>query len=148
MDKNILGGLIATPLLLVLGSFGGLGGGAKCNYTKPELVFGQACRDDDCRAQVRKHLPDCMHRYSSQMITSIRHEDGVAVAPKLTLAVMDKLTDCVAQASYSSHVRDAVDFSDFREVGNDVRGDKAKAAGGGLYLYPVVGQTTFLYGPA
>ena len=148
MDKNTLGGLIATPFLLAFASVSGLGGGAGCNYTKPDLVFAQACRDDRCRAHVRKHLTGCTGRYSSQMTTSIRHPDGVAVAPRLTLAVMDKLTDCVAQASYSSHVRDAVDFSDFREVSKDVRGNKAEAAGGGLYLYPVVGQTTFLYGPA
>lgn len=82
------------------------------------------------------------------MKTSIRHGNGIARAPLLTLAVMDKLTDCIAEASDSPFDRGSVDYSDFREVRKDVRSDTAKAAGAGVYLYPVVGQTTFLYGPA
>jgi len=144
MEKTWIGAIIALPLLI---ASGGMGGGAGCNYTRPDLVFAKACIDDACRAQVRKHLPACARRYSSQMTISVRHEDGLARAPLLTLAIMDDLTDCLSQASNGSFDRSSVDFSDFREVSKDVRGGKAKAAGGGLYLYPVVGQTTFLYGP-
>ncbi|MEL7318972.1 MAG: hypothetical protein AAFN04_10085 [Pseudomonadota bacterium] len=144
MDKNILGSLLAVPVLL---AFGGFSSGGGCNYTKPDLVFAVACADDSCRAAVRKHLPSCKRRYTSEFTTTVRHEDGVARAPRLTLAMMDKLTDCMASASYGSLDRASLDLSDFREVSKDVRSDKAKPAGGGLYLYPVVGQTTFLYGP-
>ncbi|MEM7703287.1 MAG: hypothetical protein AAF251_15220 [Pseudomonadota bacterium] len=144
MDKNLLGSLLAVPVLL---AFGGFPSGGGCNYTKPDLVFAVACTDDGCRAAIRKHLPACTRRYASDFTTTVRHEDGVARAPRLTLAMMDKLTDCMASASYGAFDRASLDLSDFREVSKDVRGDTAKPAGGGLYLYPVVGQTTFLYGP-
>ena len=144
MDKNIIGAIVAVPLLIATSNFAGGG----CNYTQPDLVFAKACADDQCRAQVQKHLPRCKSRFTSELNTSVRHEDGVARAPRLTFAVMGKLTDCIANESHGAFNQSSVDFSAFREVSKDVRGDKAKPAGGGMYLYPVVGQTTFLYGPA
>jgi hypothetical protein len=145
MDKNILGSIIAVPVLL---AFGGFASGGECNYTKPDLVFDVACADEACRAAVKKHLPACKRRYTREFTTTVRHDDGVARAPRLTLAMMDKLSDCMASASNGSFGQGSIDLSDFREVSKDVRGDKAQAQGGGLYMYPVVGQTTFLYGPA
>ncbi|MEM6585940.1 MAG: hypothetical protein AAF692_09310 [Pseudomonadota bacterium] len=144
MDKNILGTILAVPALLV---FGGVGSGGGCNYTKPDLVFAVACADETCRAAVKKHLPACNRRHAHEFTTTVRHEDGIARAPRLTLATIDKLTQCMARASSGSFDSGSLDLSAFREVSKDVRGDKAKSAGGGLYLYPVVGQTTFLYGP-
>jgi hypothetical protein len=146
MDKNILGSILAVPVLLAFGGFAASESG--CNYTKPDLVYKVACADDTCRAAVKKRLPGCKRRYASEFTTTVRHDDGIARAPRLTLAMMDKLTDCMASASNGSFGQGSIDLSDFREVSKDVRGDKAQAQGGGLYMYPVVGQTTFLYGPA
>ena len=144
MDKSILGSILAVPVLL---AFGGFASGGGCNYTKPDLVFDVACADAACRAAVKKHLPACKRRYASEFTTTVRHDDGIAKAPRLTLAMMDKLSDCMAGASFGYFDPGSLDLSEFREVSKDVRSDKAEAQGGGLYLYPVVGQTTFLYGP-
>lgn len=153
MDMRILGAVLAAPALVL---FSGSGGGPQCNYTKPGLVYAQACLNETCLAQVKKHLPSCKRQLSARFTKSVRHEDGVAKAPYLVPAVMDELTACISSASYGALSTDAVDLSDFREVSSDVRGNKARRVGGkckekpcgGMYLRPVVGQTTFLYGPA
>ena len=153
MDKNIASAVLAVPLLLVSGNLVGSGG---CNYTKPELVFAKACRDDACQEAVRKYLPACKRRMSSQFTKTIAYEGGVKTAPYLSLDVMEKLTDCVASSGFGTFDRSALDFSRFREVQKDVRGDKRKAIAGsctgnnctGLHMLPIVGQTTMLHGPA
>ena len=135
---------------------GGSGGGPQCNYTKPGLVYEQACLNESCLAQGKKHLPACKRQLSSRLTKSVAHEDGTAKAPYLSLGVMNEVTAGISRASNGARSPDAVDLSAFREVSKDVRGNKAHRVGGeceqkpcgGVYMRPVVGQTTFLYGPA
>ena len=153
MDMRILGAVLAAPALVL---FSGSGGGPQCNYTKPGLVYAQACADAACLAQVKKHLPACKRKLSGRFTKTVAHEDGDAKAPYLSLGVMNELTACISSASFGALSPDAVDLSAFREVSSDVRGNKARRVGGeckqkpcgGVYMRPVVGQTTFLYGPA
>ena len=148
----MIAGALSVPLLLFAGTLPGSG----CNYTKPGLVFEKACLDDACRATVRKHLPACQRRMSGKLSKMIRHADGDVKSPYLSLAVMEQLTDCIANAGFGTFDRSSVDFSSFTEVSKDVLGAEPKRVGGscsgnncsGLYLRPVVGQTTFLFGPA
>lgn len=152
MDKNIIGAAIAVPFLLVSGYFGG-NAGAHCTYTKPDLVFAKACQDSQCRKQVARYLPGCQKQLAGQMTKTVRFEGGSKKAAYLSLAVMDDLTSCMSKASFGTFNTASLDFSSFKEVSKDVRGDKMQKVGGGdsgsgLYMLPVVGQTTMLYGPA
>ncbi|MEO1488394.1 MAG: hypothetical protein AAFR88_03000 [Pseudomonadota bacterium] len=146
MDKSWIWALIAFPLVLAFGGQGG--GGGKCHFTKPGLVFSKACHNEECRAQIKQHLPRCQRRYASELTISIRHDDGVTRAPHLSRATMDTLAKCIASASTGAFDRQSLDLSAYRDVSKDVRGDTLKEIGAGFSVYPVVGKTTFLYGPA
>ena len=153
MNKHLLGAIILVPVLVFSGTSGA---GAYCNYTRPELVYKQACVSDACMKAVREHLPACKQQLAGQLSKTIRHSEGAATAPYLSLAVMDQLTDCIGSAGFGQFDRNSVDMSKFSEVSSDVRADKAQRVGGackeapcsGVFVYPVIGKTTFLYGPA
>ena len=152
MDKNIIGAAVAVPFLLVSGYLGG-NAGAHCTYTKPDLVFAKACQDAHCREQVARYLPRCQRQLAGQMTKTVRFDGGSKKAPYLSLAVMDDLTTCMSKASFGTFDTASLDLSPFTEVSKDVRSDKMQKVGGGdsgsgLYMLPVVGQTTMLYGPA
>ena len=153
MEKYVLGAAILIPVML----FGGTSGaGPHCNYTQPALVYKQACLDDACRKAVREYLPACKEKLSGRFTKRVNHAGGTETAPYLSLAVMNELTDCIAGSGFSQFDRNSVDLSQFSEVSSDVRSSKAKRVGGdcngkncsGVFIYPVVGKTTFLYGPA
>ena len=151
MDKNILGAALAVPFLLVSGQFAG--GGAKCTYTKPDLVFAKACTDATCRAEAKRHLPACQNGMTGKLTKTVRYEGGTKKAPYLSFATMDDLAQCISRASLGRFNPEALDFSGFTEVSKDVRGDTMQKVGGGnsrsgLYILPVVGQPPMLYGPA
>ncbi len=154
MRRSSLGFVLAIPVLLASGTFGS-GGGATCDYSKPGLVFEKACLTDTCRAQVRKHLPICQSRLAGSLSKTIRHDHGVERAPYLSLAIMERLSNCISEAGSGAFDKSSLDFSRFHEVTKDVRGSKAERVGGecpdgrcaGVYVLPVVGQTTFLHGP-
>ena len=87
------------------------------------------------------------------MTKTVRFDGGSKKAPYLSLAVMDDLTSCMSKASFGTFNTASLDLSPFTEVSKDVRSDKMQKVGGGdsgsgLYMLPVVGQTTMLYGPA
>lgn len=152
MDRNILGGVLAIPLLVVSGN---LVSGATCDFTKPDLVYERACIDEACLRQVRKHLPACQNKLAGHFTKTIRHDEGVETAPYLSFETMDRLNQCIATASFGAFDAASVDLSRFSEVSKDVRGENARRVGGdcpdgkcsGLYMLPIVGETTFLHGP-
>ncbi len=151
MDKNILGAALAVPLLIFSGQFAG--GGSNCTYTKPGLVFQKACLDAACRDHVRQFLPGCKRQMTGKFTKTVRYDGGSKRAPYLSLAVMDDLAGCMSRASMGRFNTASLDLSPYTEVSKDVRGDTMQKVGGGdsgsgLYMLPVVGQTTMLYGPA
>ncbi|KEO89794.1 hypothetical protein EH31_11620 [Erythrobacter longus] len=152
MDKYLLGAALAVPLLIVSGQSGS-GAGPECTYTKPGLVFAKACIDDGCREKVRSLLPACKRQMAGKLSKTVRYEGGTKQAPYLSLAVMDDLASCMSRASFGSFSTSSLDLSDFSEVSKDVRGETMHKVGGGdtgsgLYMLPIVGETTMLYGPA
>ena len=154
MDKNIIGTALLVPVLLFSGT--GAGGGSKCNFTKPALVFERACLDASCLAKVKQYLPQCERSLRSDLTKAIRYKGGVETAPHLSLAVMGKLTDCISKADFGRLDRASIDLSAFKDVPHDVRAEKLEKLSGGcagtncaqVYVRPGVGTTTFLYGPA
>ena len=152
MIKKIGGAVLTIPLLLYTAHLPLEG---YCDYIEPELVFEKACLTDACRMHARKHLAACKRQMAGQFTTTIRHADGVATAPNLSLAIMDQLTECIATSGFGTFDRNSVDYSSFWDVARNVRGAEFKEVGGdcigknciGLHMRPVVGQTTFLHGP-
>lgn len=154
MDRNVVVSALLVPLLLVAGT--GTGSGANCNYTKPELVFKKACIDDACRANVKRYLPECKAKYRSDLIKKIKHQGGTEKAPHLSMAVIQKLTECMSKADFGRFDSNSLDFSRFSDVSHDVRAEKFEKVASSCsgkncaqaFIRPVVGQTTFVYGPA
>lgn len=152
MDKNIIFSVLFAPVLI----FSASSNGAHCDFTKPALVFERACIDDSCREKVRQYLPACENSLRGNLTKTVRHDDGVETAPYLSLAIIGKLTDCIAQADFGRFSKASLDLSQFSDVSKEVRAAKAKNVSGdcagsncpGLYIRPIVGQTTFINGPA